>query len=147
MQVSTKTKGMVEVSEEQLITIPSGLFGFEEYTGFALIDSEYQPFIWLQSLQDKNLAFLLIDPFLICDDYEADIDDKSLSKIGIKDPLDVLVFAIVTVPNDGSAVTANLQGPLVINRKNRQCMQAVLSDTRWTTKHNLLAAVQKKEAR
>ena len=147
MQVSTKTKGMVEVSEEQLITIPSGLFGFEEYTDFALIDSEYQPFIWLQSLQDKNLAFLLIDPFLICDDYEADIDDKSLSKIGIKDPLDVLVFAIVTVPNDGSAVTANLQGPLVINRKSRQCMQAVLRDTRWTTKHNLLAAVQKKEAR
>ncbi len=147
MQVNTKTKGIVEVSEERIITIPSGLFGFEEYTDFALVESEYEPFIWLQSLQDKNLAFLLIDPFLICSDYEADIDDKSLSKIGIHDPLDVLVFAIVTVPNDGSAVTANLQGPLIINRKNRQCMQAVLSDTRWTTKHNLLAAVQKKEAR
>lgn len=91
MLVETKTKGCVEISNDRLISIPSGLFGFEEYTDFALVDSEYEPLMWLQSLQEKNLAFLLIDPFLITDDYEAEIDDNELLKIGIKDPADVMV--------------------------------------------------------
>lgn len=144
MQVQTKTMGPVEVANEHIISIPSGLFGFEEYTDFALIDSEYQPLIWLQSMQDKNLAFLLIDPFFICPEYEVDVDDKTLGKIGIIDPSDVVVFSIVTVPQDGTSVTANLQGPLIINRKNNKCMQVILNDTKWTTKHNIIEALRKR---
>ena len=147
MQVATRMMGTVEVENERLISIPQGLFGFEEYTDFVLIDSQYEPFMWLQSLQDQNLAFLLIDTFLICDSYEADIDDKELLKIGIKDPADVWVLTIVTVPADGSPVTANLQGPLVVNRKNHQCMQAILGDPKWTTKHNIIEALKQKGAR
>lgn len=147
MLVETKTKGCVEISNDRLISIPSGLFGFEEYTDFALVDSEYEPLMWLQSLQEKNLAFLLIDPFLITDDYEAEIDDNELLKIGIKDPADVMVLTIVTVPDDGSAVTANFQGPLIINKKNHKCMQAILDGSKYTTKHNILEALKRKEAK
>lgn len=145
MRVQTKTQGIVDVQDEHIVTVPSGLFGFEEYTDFALVESEYQPFVWLQSLQDKNLAFLLIDPFIICEDYEADIDDKALAAIGIQDPSDVIVLAVVTVPGDGRAVTANLQGPLVVNRRNRQCMQAILGDTKYTTKYSIIDALKRKE--
>ena len=98
-------------------------------------------------VKEKNLAFLLIDPFLICEDYEADIDDREMLKIGIKDPAEVMVMTIVTVPSDGSAVTANLQGPLIINKKNRMCMQAILEGTRWTTKHNIIEALKRKEGK
>ncbi|MDO4507227.1 MAG: flagellar assembly protein FliW [Spirochaetales bacterium] len=147
MQVKTKTMGTVEVGEDRLISIPSGLFGFEEYTDFALVDSEYEPLIWFQSLQDSNLAFLLIDPFIIADDYEADIDDSELLRIGIKDPADVTVFTIVTVPGDGGPVTANFQGPLIINKKNHLCMQAILDGSKYTTKHNIIEALRRKEAK
>ncbi|MBQ2313659.1 MAG: flagellar assembly protein FliW [Treponema sp.] len=146
MQVKTKTMGTVEVSDEQLIKVPSGLFAFEDYKDYALIDCKLKPFVWMQSVQESSLAFLLIDPFLICDDFEADIDDKELAKIGIQDPSDVLVMAIVTVPQDGSPVTANFQGPLIINRKNHECMQVVLNDPKWTTKHNIVEALKRKEA-
>ncbi len=145
MEVDTKTMGLVDVEDDRLVKIPSGLFGFEEYTEFALVDSEYEPLVWLQSLQEKNLAFLLIDPFIITDDYEADIADSELSRIGITDPADVSVMTIVTVPGDGSPVTANFQGPLVFNKKNHLCMQAVLDGSRWTTKHNIIEALKKKE--
>ena len=147
MQVSTKMMGTVYVDNDCIINIPDGLFGFEEYKDFALVESEYQPFIWLQSLQDLNLAFLLIDPFLIEPNYEADIDDKELARIDITDPSDVVVFTIVTIPNDGSAVTANFQGPLIINKKNKKCMQAVLDNPRWTTKHNIVEAVKMREGK
>ncbi|MDD7459944.1 MAG: flagellar assembly protein FliW [Spirochaetales bacterium] len=147
MQLKTKAAGTVEVSQDRLITIPSGLFGFEDYTDYALVDSEYKPLIWLQSVKEPGLAFLLIDPFLIEDDYEADIDDAELGRIGIKDPADVTVMTIVTVPADGGPVTANFQGPLIINKKNHLCMQAILDSSRYTTKHNIIEALKRKESK
>ncbi len=147
MEIETKVMGNVCVNEDHIIKIPLGLFGFEQYTDFALLESEYPPFVWLQSLQDKDLAFLLIDPFEIIPDYEADIDDKELAKIGITDPADVMLMTIVTVPRDGSPITANFQGPIVINKKNHQCMQAILDNSKWTTKQNIVEAVKRKEGK
>lgn len=145
MQIKTKTMGLVEISEEQLIKIPAGIFGFEDYTEYALIDCRIKPFIWLQSLDESSLAFLMIDPFIINPDFEVDIDDKELGKIGIKDPSDVLVMTIVTVPNDGSPVTANLRGPVIINKKTHEGMQAILNDPKWTTKFDIVSALAGKE--
>ncbi len=144
MEVLTKAKGCVEVTEKQLVEFPDGIMGFEQYKKYALINSEYEPFIWLQSLDDANLAFLLVDPFLICSDYEADIDDASLKYIGIESPEDLVVMTIVTIPSDGSAITANFLGPIVINRKNNKCIQVVLNDSRWTTKFDIVSSLKKK---
>jgi flagellar assembly factor FliW len=92
----------------------------------------------------EQIAFILVNPFLFRPDYEVDINDEDLSEIGISDPREALIFSIVTIPSD-EPMTANLQGPLVINRKTRQGKQAVLTDPRWRTKHNImneLAAVR-----
>ncbi|MCR4734267.1 MAG: flagellar assembly protein FliW [Treponema sp.] len=146
MEIMSKAKGKIEISDDHLIEIPEGLFGFEDYTKFALVDSEYEPFIWLQSIENANLAFLIVDPFLICSSYETDIDDQTLSKIGITKPEDIIIMTIVTVPHDGTAITANFQGPLVINKKNKKCMQVILNDNRWSTKVNIIEALNSKGA-
>ncbi len=144
MELITKARGKITITEDHLITIPAGLFGFEQYTKYALVDSDYEPFLWLQSCEDPNLAFLIVDPFLICSEYETDIDDASLKNIGITKPEDIIIMTIVTVPHDGSSITANFQGPLVINKKNHQCMQAILNDNRWSTKVDIVEALNKK---
>lgn len=144
MELKTKVKGIVEVEEKQLVTFPEGLLGFEKFTKFALIESEYEPFIWLQSAEDSNLAFLMIDPFLICPEYEADIDDSTLNKIQVESPEDIIIMTLVTIPKDGSVITANFLGPVVINKKNKKCLQVVLNDNRWTTKFNIIEALKKK---
>ena len=118
---------------------PQGLFGFESYTKFSLIEAEYKPFYWLQSEQDKTLSFLVVDPFIFFDDYELDIDDNSLKSIGVSSPSDVVVMTIITIPGNNEKITANLQGPLIINKTNNLGMQFVLSDPKWTTKHELVA--------
>ncbi len=146
MEIFSKAKGKIEVSEDRLITIPDGLFGFEKYTKYALVDSDYEPFLWLQSCEDPNLAFLIVDPFLISSNYETDIDDDYLAKIGVTKPEDIIIMTIVTVPHDGSAITANFQGPLVINKINRKCVQAILSDNRWSTKVDIVEALNSKGA-
>lgn len=147
MEVKTKTLGTVNVEKDKIITFPSGILGFEEYHDYALIESEYKPFFWMQSLDTSNLAFLIIDPFIIAENYELDVDDKTLAEIEIESAADVIVFAIVTVPSNGGPVTANLQGPVVINKKNNQAMQVILSDQRWTTKFNIVKALKAKGAK
>lgn len=46
MKVILRGVGPVEVTEEQIITLSEGFFGFEEYHEFALIDSEVSPFFF-----------------------------------------------------------------------------------------------------
>lgn len=145
MELRTKTMGTVSITENQIVEFPFGLFGFEDYHKFAVINAEYQPFYWLQSVDESGLAFIIVDPFLIMPDYELDIDDKTLEEIGITSPEDVVLFAILTIPVDGSPVTANLQGPLVINKENKKALQVVLSDSKWTTKHNIINSIKSKK--
>jgi flagellar assembly factor FliW len=139
VKVKTKAYGLVDVDERQKISFPQGLLGFEGLKDYVLLDAERQPFYWLQSLDVEQAAFILVNPFIFRPDYEANIDDAELREIGISDQRKALIFAIVTIPPDGSPMTANLQGPLVINRDTRRGLQAVLTDPRWKTKHDILA--------
>jgi len=139
VKVLTKAYGTIDVNERQKITFPSGLFGFESLKDYVLLDAEQKPFYWLQSLDEEKTAFILIDPFIFRPDYEMDIDNEELRPIGITDPEKAVIFTIVTVPIDNSPMTANLQGPLVINRDSRLGVQAVLTDSRWKTKHDIIA--------
>jgi len=139
MKVNTKAFGLIEVDEKQRVNFPQGLFGFDDLKEYVLMDAEHQPFYWLQSVDDQEIAFVLINPFLFRPDYEVNITNEELAEIGINSPDSAWIFAIVTIPQDGSPMTANLQGPLVINRENMTGMQAVLSDARWRTRHDIIA--------
>jgi len=139
MNVSTKAFGTMEVDEKQKVTIPLGLFGFDDYKEYVLLSAEHEPFYWLQSIDEQEIAFVLINPFLFRPDYEVNISNEELAEIGIANPENALIFVLVTIPQDGGSMTANLQGPLVINKKNMTGMQAVLSDTKWRTKHDIIS--------
>ena len=149
MKVATKAYGLIEVGEDHKITFPQGLLGFENYKDYVLLDAEQQPFYWLQSVDEEHIAFVLVNPFLFRHDYEMNIDNEELHPIGINDPGKAVIFAIVTIPPNNGVMTANLQGPIIINRENRKGIQAVLTDSRWKTKHDIIAELSaaKKEGR
>jgi len=142
MKVDTKAYGQIEVDEKQKIKIPQGLFGFEGYTDFILMDAEQQPFFWLQSINEVDIAFILINPFLFRPDYEVNVGNDELAEIEITSPENALIFSIVTIPQDGGPMTANLQGPLIINKEKMTGMQAILTDIKWKTKHDIMAELK-----
>jgi flagellar assembly factor FliW len=139
VKVATKAYGLIDVDERQRITFSQGLFGFEGLKEYLLLDADRQPFYWLQSMDTEGIAFILINPFLFRPDYEVNMDNEELKDIGITAPEKALIFSIVTIPAGGGAMTANLQGPLIINRDERRGKQAILTDPRWKTKHDILA--------
>ncbi|MDR3170547.1 MAG: flagellar assembly protein FliW [Treponema sp.] len=139
MKVATKAYGLIDVDEHQKISFPQGLFGFESYKDYLLLDAEQQPFYWLQSADRQGLAFIVINPFTFRPDYELTIDNEELQEIDLSGPEKALIFSIVTIPPDGGPMTANLQGPLIINRNTRFGKQLIVSDPRWKTKHDIMA--------
>jgi flagellar assembly factor FliW len=139
LKVVTKAYGTIDVDERQKLLFPSGLFGFESFRSYVMLDADHQPFFWLQSTESAAAAFIMVSPFLFRPDYELDIGDDELADIGISSPESALVFSIITAPADGGPMTANLQGPVVINRDTRLGKQIILSDPRWKTKHDVIA--------
>ena len=142
MEIETKAFGKITVDDRQHIKFPLGLFGFEKYKDFVLLDATQRPFYWLQSLSVTNVAFVVINPVLFQTDYMLEVDSHELEEIEVKSEDELLLFTIVTIPDDVKAMTANLQGPLVINRKKRLGRQVISINPKWTVKHRLIEEVK-----
>jgi len=135
MRVLTRPYGEIEVDELQRLSLPWGLLGFEDLRDWVLLDASQPPFYWLQSLERPEIAFVLIDPLMFRPDYEPGADPAELAGLELASSEDRLVFVIVTVPAQSARMTANLQGPIVINRKSRVGRQLVSTDSRWGVRH------------
>jgi len=137
MKVVTKHFGELDIDEEKIIKFPEGLPGFEDEKEFIIINNEDEenPFQWLQSVRNPNLAFVIINPFQIFPDYDIIIPKTVQEKLRIEDEKDVAVYSIVVVPKDIKKMTVNLLGPLVINVKYKVGKQVILDDSRYSTKH------------
>ncbi|WP_319561825.1 flagellar assembly protein FliW [Marispirochaeta sp.] len=144
MMIETKAYGEMEIDQRQKITLQKGLFGFDCYSNFALLDSEQPPFYWFQSLDEREIAFVLIDPRIFRPDYCPGVSTEDLEALGVtrEDDEDLLIFSIVTIPEDQSRMTANLQGPLLINRKTRVGRQIISNDERWQVRHLIIEEMQ-----
>ena len=66
LNLSTSRFGTINIQEEQIIHMPSGMIGFPDAQRFTLLEHKKgSPFMWLQSLDDGALAFVLVDPLLL----------------------------------------------------------------------------------
>lgn len=137
MNLETTRFGTVEIADDRVITFPSGLLGFSSYTSFVLLQPDEQGvFFWLQSTEAPDLAFVVTDPSLWVPDFQANIRKDQMEELGMAKLEDAQVLVIVNKRDD--LLTANLQGPLVVNVDGRSGMQLVLADKRWNTRQELL---------
>jgi len=145
MQIETKNFGAIEVQEDQVLTFAQGLYAFEEKKRYVLLENEdpENPLWWLQSLDDPNLVFVLINPFLFKPDYEFDLSDEDVEELGIQKLEEVVVFSLVVIPDDIKKMTANLLAPLIINATTKKGKQIVLLNKNYSTKHLILEELQK----
>lgn len=122
----------VEVIPE--IMFVSGLPAFPEAHRFAIVrwGDDDSPFSLLRNLDDPELAFIVTHPLLFFPDYSPEIDDETAARIGLEHAEDAIVLVILTLGETPADATANLLGPVVINQRTREAVQAVLYDSRYT---------------
>lgn len=145
MKIKTKPYGEIEVDEKQRLYFPEGIIGFEEVHHYYLLDSKEGPFYWIQAEGYPELAFLLIDPRTFMEDYKLTVKKSDLQSLKLETEKDLLDFAIVTVPEDPDKISANLMGPIIINRKTKIAKQVISENDEYTVKHYLLEELKKEK--
>ncbi|MCX7746386.1 MAG: flagellar assembly protein FliW [Clostridia bacterium] len=145
MELNTKHFGLIEIEEKGIIQFTDGLPGFENLKQFVLLGSpdKDSPFQWLQSLDNTDIAFVVIDPRVFKPDYDIDVDDSEVEILRIKDVKNVLVYSIVVIPDDISKMTANLKAPILINIENNMAKQIVLDKSTYQVRHYILDELRK----
>ena len=105
--------------KEAEINLPAGLMGFSEVKALELIHNvDELPFRWLRSTEDHGLAFIVIQPDGLIQDYQLELSDEDAEDLGISGPDEAMILNIVTVrPECPGEATVNLIGPIVINRE------------------------------
>ena len=139
MHIETTRFGPMEIDTKKILHFPSGLLGFPDVQDYVILDhTEEGPFKWLQAVDDPALAFLIVDPLVFVPDYNLEVQETELRELGIHDAAQSLVFVIVTVrPGTPPRITANLQGPVVVNLTNCWAKQLVIVHNAYHTQHPL----------
>jgi flagellar assembly factor FliW len=141
MKVETSRFGTLDISEEEIIRFPEGLYGFEKETEFSLLPFNPKvesPMEWMQSLKSTHLAFVVTDPYLYQPDYKLKLSEEDKKRVELEEGDLYLTRAIVTIPENYSEMTANLIAPLVINKDKGVARQFVLTNMDYDTRHYLL---------
>jgi flagellar assembly factor FliW len=121
--------GEIEFGDDVVLTLPDGILGFPSDRRYMLLehDAAGSPFKWLQSLDNPDLAFIVVDPTIVNPRYGFELDVDLIRQIGTDDPEQCAVMCIVNVPHDHPIrMTANLKAPLVINVESRIGRQTIL---------------------
>ena len=138
MLIQTSRFGEIEVEENQIITFPSGLVGFSEDHKFVIReDDAAAPFLWLQSVDNNGLAFVMIEPHVSVSSYELELTQEHLNKLDAKNIEELRVYVLVTMAKEMKDVTINLQGPLLFNLEKRLGLQFIIPDGKYSTRHLL----------
>lgn len=150
MEILTKAFGKITIDDEKIINFPKGIVGFPDLTEFALIhdvEKGTETIHWLQSIQEPGFAMPVMDPLLVCPDYNPEVDDELLSHLGELNQEELLVLVTVTVPKDITKMTVNLKGPIVINAAERKATQVIVEGDQYQVKfpiYDILDANKKK---
>ena len=139
-QVKTTRFGDVDIDENRLISFPSGLPGFPEQNRFVLMEHKPgSPFMWLQSADTPDLAFVVMDPFLIQSGYLQDLPPRDRETALGKAAPPPLVLTIVNIPHGAPReMTVNLLGPLVIDTEAKTGKQVILAGSGYQTRHPVI---------
>lgn len=122
--------GRLEVAKDRVIHFSGGLMGFTDIKRFVLMDYKETSLKWLQAIDDPDIAFIVMPPYEVFPDYSLKIDKPIYNILASESEDDLVIFVMLRV--EGGRVTANLQGPLVLNSINKRGVQIVNEDPRFS---------------
>jgi flagellar assembly factor FliW len=128
--------------DTQELYFENGLPGFPEARRFTLIrwGDEQSPFSIMRAVELEGLEFVVVPPIVFFPDYAPEVDDATVGRLELNTAEDALVLAVVTLGDKPADATANLMGPIVVNRHTNKAAQAVLAQSGYDLRTPLVAA-------
>jgi flagellar assembly factor FliW len=133
--------GELDYAEGAVFHFPYGLPGFELERAFLFVQQpQTEPLMFLQSLGNPQLCFILLPILVVDENYTVNLDAEDLAALHLpsgRQPRigeDILCAAIVST-SEGEAPTANLMAPVVVNLKEQIGLQAIQADSPYSHRH------------
>lgn len=149
MKANTRLFGAIDIEDEKVITLEGGMIGFPFLQKFTLIFDEEKEkkaasIMWLQSMDEGEVAFPVMHPNEINPDYNPTVNDEMLAPLGELNDENTYVLVTVTAAAEPKEATVNLKAPIVINTDTRKGCQIIVEDD-YPVKFNLYQAVQERK--
>ena len=140
MKANTRFFGEIEIEADKIIKFEKGIIGFPDMKNFTLIfdqeSEDHNSISWLQSMDDADVAFPVLDPLIVCPDYNPQVEDELLKPLGELGEENLFVLVMVTVPTDIKQMTVNLKAPIIINTDTKKASQLII-DNNMPVKYNI----------
>jgi flagellar assembly factor FliW len=128
--------GEISYSEEDTLFFPRGLPAFEKNRTWILTGEEDNAIKWLQNIEDEALALPVTTPDAVMPDYNAKIPEDDLDLVETKDPGDLALLIVVSIPESAPwNMTANLRAPILVNLKSRKAVQVIALNEEYSVHH------------
>ncbi len=149
MKANTRMFGVIDIADEKIITMEKGMIGFPELTHFALIFDEEKKdkafrIMWLQSMDDGDVAFPVTDPTYFDEAYAPTVNDEIIAPLGEMHADNTYLLVTVTVPKNIEDFSINLKAPIVINTDSNKGAQVITEDD-YPVKHKVYDLLQAKK--
>jgi flagellar assembly factor FliW len=139
LKLDTKYFGKIDYEAEDVLRFDEGMFGFEEEKSFLLLPFEggHGSLLCLQSIQTQGLAFVVMNPMVLCPDYDPVLKKDELEQLGVGHSHDLGYYVLCGVKNPVADSTVNLRCPVAVNPKTRQARQVILESDQYQMRHPL----------
>ena len=142
MKIKTRYFGEIDLDDSKIVHFENGLFGFEEYKDYTILydsEGEEEPFFsWLQCTTEQSLAFPVVNPQKVREDYDPVVEDELLQGLGEFGEDDLVVLVLATIPKEVEKTSVNLKAPLIINAGTRKGVQLVAGNQDYEIKHFIM---------
>ncbi|MBQ3030084.1 MAG: flagellar assembly protein FliW, partial [Agathobacter sp.] len=92
--------------------------------------------MWLQSMDDGDIAFPVTDPMHLIDDYNPSVSEEIIAPLGEMTDENTYLLVTVTVPKKVEDFSVNLKAPIVINMATNKGAQVITEDD-YPVKHKI----------
>lgn len=133
MKIDTKYFGSIDIDSQKVLRFPETIPGFDT-KNYALIPffPDDDSLLCLQSIEDPELAFALINPFYVDTDYEPRLTDDDLNTLASDKDTPLAFYAIAVIRENFKDTTVNLKCPIAVNPDKRLGKQVVMEDDRYS---------------
>jgi flagellar assembly factor FliW len=124
------------------ITFPAGLPGFPHAHRFEVAPwgPAGSPFLLLSSLEDRDIGFVVVPPWVFYPEYDFELDTGTAERLALTTAEDAVIFVVVTLRERPEDSTLNLLGPIVVNRFTHEAAQVVLPTAGYSVRAPLAIA-------
>ncbi len=139
METNTKYFGTITYTTDEVITFAHGIFGFEESKKFLLIRfaEDNEGMLCLQNIEEPSLAFVVINPFAFLPTYAPSLSADELKTLAAADSTELMFYNICVLKDIPEESTVNLRCPLAINPENKNGMQVILDNEKYSFRQPL----------